>query len=121
MLYTLITHDCVAFQNNNSIIKFASDTIVIGLTKRGDKTAYRKEVDDLVAWYQDNLSLNVKKTKEMIIDPRRRKEQHLTLYISRMEVERVSSFRFLGVHITEDLTWSHNTTELVKILIINLI
>lgn len=30
-LYTLFTHDCVTYQNNTSIIKFADDTTVIGL------------------------------------------------------------------------------------------
>jgi len=29
-------------------------------------------------------------------------------------VERVSSFRFLRVHITEDLTWTHHTNTITK-------
>ncbi len=36
------------------------------------------------------------------------------LLISKDCVERVSDFCFLGVHITEDLTWGANTAELVK-------
>ncbi|KAF7661286.1 hypothetical protein LDENG_00265940 [Lucifuga dentata] len=36
------------------------------------------------------------------------------LFISGECVERVSDFRFLGVHIEEDLTWSANTIALVK-------
>ena len=31
-----------------------------------------------------------------------------------MAVERVSSFKFLGTHISEDLSWSTNTSSLVK-------
>ena len=49
MLYTLFTHDCVASQNNTSIIKFADDTTVMGLITAGDEAAYRREVADLVA------------------------------------------------------------------------
>ena len=36
------------------------------------------------------------------------------LHISGAEVERVSSFKFLGVHITENLSWSLNSSSLVK-------
>ncbi|KAI3366907.1 hypothetical protein L3Q82_009551 [Scortum barcoo] len=32
----------------------------------------------------------------------------------RTMVERVSSFRFLGVHISEDLTWTHHTDFITK-------
>ena len=34
--------------------------------------------------------------------------------ISRNCVERVAAFKFLGITIKEDLTWSANTTALVK-------
>ena len=115
LLYTLFTHDCVASQSNTCIIKFADDTTVMGLITAGDETAYRKEVADLVAWCQDNnLSLNAEKTKEMIVDPRKRVELHTPLYIGEAEVERVKTFKFLGVHISEDLTWSHNTHHTIK-------
>ncbi|KAI4898937.1 hypothetical protein NFI96_007064 [Prochilodus magdalenae] len=73
LLYTLFTYDCVASQSNTSIIKFADDTTVIGLITGGDETAYRREVAELVDWCDyNNLSLNTDKTKEMIVDPRRR-------------------------------------------------
>ncbi|XP_054650702.1 uncharacterized protein LOC129191401 [Dunckerocampus dactyliophorus] len=55
------------------------------------------------------------KTKEMIIDPRtREKEPHRPLFIGETEVERVKTFKFLGTHISEDLTWSHNTQQILK-------
>ncbi|XP_054623143.1 rab effector MyRIP isoform X2 [Dunckerocampus dactyliophorus] len=54
-------------------------------------------------------------TKEMIIDPRtREKEPHKPLFIDETEVERVKTFKFLGTHISEDLTWSHNTQQVIK-------
>lgn len=39
---------------------------------------------------------------------------HTELWIDRENVDRVSSFKFLGVHISEDLTWSLNTSHLIK-------
>ncbi len=35
--------------------------------------------------------------------------EHTPITIDKTPVERVSSFKFLGVHITEDLTWSAHT------------
>lgn len=62
-LYTLFTHDCVDYQNNTSIIKFADDTTVIGLITGGDRSAYRREVADLVKCQDNNLPLNVNKNQ----------------------------------------------------------
>lgn len=52
----------------------------------------------LVTWSTEkNLTLNVKKIKEIIVDP---KEDPSTLTIKGEEVERVSCFKFLGTYIT---------------------
>ena len=59
--------------DSNTIIKFANGTTVVGLITNNDKTAYMEEVRDLAVWCQDNnLSLNVIKTKEMIVDYKKR-------------------------------------------------
>src|SRR4029434_4273392 len=73
-----------------------------------DESAYREEVDTLTTRCQDNnLTLNISKTKEMIVDFRRRQEvKHAPLHINGSEVEKFSCFRFLGVNISNDLTWS---------------
>ena len=48
-------------------------TTVVGLI-HNNETAYREEVKDLVMWCQDNnLSLNVIKTKELIVDYRKKR------------------------------------------------
>ncbi|XP_061844152.2 uncharacterized protein [Nerophis lumbriciformis] len=62
----------------------------------------------------NNLKLNQLKTQEVILDSRRRKTTIQPLYIDGGCVERVSSLRFLGVHLEEDLSWRTNTTAIVK-------
>ncbi len=116
LLFTLLTHDCTAKFSSNHIIKFADDTTVVGLISNNDETHYREEVAQLAEWCgANNLSLNVEKTKEVVMDFRRRNStDHPPLTIDSSTVERVSSTKFLGVHITEDLTWTTNTMSLSK-------
>jgi hypothetical protein len=59
-----------------------------------------EKVRYLTVWCQDNnLSLNVIKTKEVIVDYRKK---------------RTESFKFLGVHITNKLTWFKHTKAVLK-------
>ncbi len=115
-LYSLFTHDCLPMYGSNSIIKFADDTTVIGLISDTDESDYRAEVEHLAAWCADNnLLLNTSKTKELIVDFRKEKsETHDPIHFNGMPVERVSSFKFLGTHISEDLSWKINTSCLIK-------
>jgi hypothetical protein len=39
LLYSLFTHDCVAAHDSDTIIKFADDTMVVGLLIDNDDTA----------------------------------------------------------------------------------
>ncbi len=115
LLFTLLTHDCTAKFSSNHIIKFADDTSVVGLISNNDETHYREEVAQLAEWCgANNLSLNVEKTKEVVMDFRRNSVDHPPLTIDTSTVERVSSTKFLGVHITEDLTWTSNTKSISK-------
>ncbi|XP_053083447.1 uncharacterized protein LOC128316964 [Pangasianodon hypophthalmus] len=54
------------------------------------------------------------KTKEIVIDFRRGPPLHPPLTINGAPVFRVNSSKFLGVHISEDLSWVTNTTSLAK-------
>ncbi len=117
LLYSLYTHNCMSSHSSTSIIKFADDTVALGLISNNDETAYLDEVEKLTSWCQDNrFSLNVSKTKELIVDFRKRQQRLYTpLKISGTPVERVSSFKYLGVNISEDLTWTtHIQTQVNK-------
>jgi hypothetical protein len=90
-------------------------TRVVGLVADNDETAYSEEVRDLAVWCQDdNLSLNVIKTKEMIVEYRKRRTEHTRILIDGAVVEQVESFKFLGVHITTNLSLSKHTKTVVK-------
>ncbi|KAI2646120.1 hypothetical protein H4Q32_023831 [Labeo rohita] len=116
LLYSLYTYDCVATTNSTTIVKFADDTIVVGLISNNDETAYMEEIRNLESWCQkNNLLLNVSKAKELIVDFSTKQERNYqTPVINESPVERVDSFRYLGVHITRDLSWSCHINTVVK-------
>ena len=115
LLYNIYTHDCIASSSQTSIIKFADDTVVVGLISNNNDQAYLKQVKDITQWCQlNNLALNVTKTKEMVVDYRKQQGNYTPLYISEQPVERVESFKYLGVHINNDFTWTVNIQSIIK-------
>ncbi|KAK1793608.1 hypothetical protein P4O66_011991 [Electrophorus voltai] len=106
LLYSLYTYDCTATSSSTIIVKFADDTVVMGLISGNDERAYLEEIKHLENWCQENnLLLNVSKRKELIMDCSKKQEQHYQpVRISGTMVERVDSFRNLGVHISQDLS-----------------
>lgn len=75
ILFTLYTNDCRSTHQNNKIMKFSDDTIILSLlTVDTCPSVYFKEVASFHSWCEDNhLILNPVKTKELIFDPK-----HLT-------------------------------------------
>jgi len=57
------TYDCATTQNN-TIIKYADDTTVLGLLKGGNETDYRELFDKILAYGKDNdRILNIDKKR----------------------------------------------------------
>ncbi|KAI4877002.1 hypothetical protein NFI96_004733 [Prochilodus magdalenae] len=104
-----------ATHSSNTIIMFADDTTIISNITQDDEGLYREEVKLLTEWCAaNNLFLNASKTKELITDFRKGERTDTPLTIGGTFVERVSSFKFLGVHLAEDVTWTLNMSHLVR-------
>ena len=109
LLYSLYTSHCSPAHPQNTIGQCAD------LITGGNEEAYRDEVLRLGEWCaSNNLARNITKTKELILDFRWNRADPSPLYINVECVERVESFKYLGVHLSADLSWSLNTTALVK-------
>ncbi len=114
-LYSLYMHNCVAMHRSNVIIKFTDDTTVVGLITDDNESAYKVEVHTLTNWcHNNNLFLNISKTKELVVDFRRRTSERPPIIIDWTPVERVSSININSVNITEDLTWTIHTRSVVR-------
>lgn len=89
--------------------RFANNKTVIGLITDSEETANRRAVNNLTQWCQEN-NINVDMTKKMTSGG---VGQGWTPFsINRSAV--VSSFKFISVHITEDLTWDEQTGHMVE-------
>nr|XP_013770382.1 PREDICTED: uncharacterized protein LOC102198487 [Pundamilia nyererei] len=76
---------------SNLFIEFAADTAVVGHISN-DEAYYRTEVKHLAKWFSNNnLSLNVEKTKEIITDCRRTHTLHTPLTINGVAVEGIQN------------------------------
>eukprot|EP00061_Rhincodon_typus_P002848 g18640.t1 len=87
-MYSLYTYKCVAKFQTNALCKFADDTTIVGRISNGDESKYRREIEGMVTWCnENNPSLNISKTKELIIDFGKKGGEHAPININGTEVE----------------------------------
>lgn len=103
LLYSLYTYDCTPSYTSNSIIKFADDTTVEGLILGEDESVYWDELQKLTLWCSEiSLTLNTKKTKELILDFKKCRAVHSPIFINGDSVE------------IDNLSWLINIMAAVK-------
>ncbi len=67
LLYSLYTHDCVSSHSSTSIVKFADDTVVLGLISNNDETAYLGEVTQCISvWYSNATNQDCKALQRVV-------------------------------------------------------
>ena len=101
------------FQN---LIKdfYADDTALVGLLSSGKEHQYLDAVAQFVRQCdKDDLSLNVQKTKEMIVDMRKC-SAHTLVTIKSEQVETVKQYKYLGITVQSDLKWDQHIQCQVK-------
>jgi hypothetical protein len=62
---------------------------------------------------ENNISLNVNKMKELIVDLRKQPRGYTAIHIDGTSVEKVESFKFLSIHISNNLKWSTHTDSVL--------
>ena len=117
LLFILYTNHLTSQTKNCHIIKYADDTAIVGLISNNNEDEYFKEIQDCKSWCDNNnLLLNAKKTKELIIDFRKKRQlTQADVTIDNNKVDKVESFKYLGTTIDNKLTWSeHNNSNMSK-------
>ena len=108
LLFIIYTNDCKAEGQGVSILKYADDTVILGLVKNEDEIVYRQNIQMFERWCDTNfLFLNSSKTKEIVFDFRRsRKTPIEPLSIKGSEIEMVTNYKYLDTVVDDKLTWS---------------
>ena len=116
VLFILYTNSFQGTQTGCRILKYADDTVVIGMVTNSDETDYRTEIGSVVQWCEENhLVLNATKTKEMVFDFRQRPSCVFPVNIRNANVELVCSYKYLGIVIDDKLRWDENTDRLQRL------
>ena len=79
-------------------------TAIVGCVSEGDEQEYRGAITDFVDWCEDNhLHYNASKTKEMVVDFRRKAPRTARVNIQGLGIEIVGEYKYLGVHLSNKL------------------
>ena len=108
-LFTLYTNDCISNSPSVHILKYADDTVIVGLIETENELDYRATISMFENWCRENyLLLNSKKTKEIVFDFRQKKAFEpidRPVYFNDDTIENVDSYRYLGTEIDNKLSW----------------
>ena len=111
VLFSLYTNNLRGSDSASMAVKFEDDTALVDTSNC--PAHFEEEAEKLHQWCEEHyLQLNVKKTKELLISPRRKDDDldpvpQLTL--GGELVERVSSYKYLGTTIDSGLTFNDST------------
>ena len=112
VLFTLYTNDCTG-TDTSLLIKYSDDSAILDLSN--SPSTYLSVVENFSNWCKNNfLELNVKKTKELVVDFRKSDDTIPDLIIEGEKVERVDSYKYLGTVIDKDLNFNANTSAIYK-------
>jgi hypothetical protein len=103
LLFVLYTNDLCWNAPNVSLIKYADDTVVIGLIENDNATEYVDCIKLVNSWCKDNyLDLNINKTKEIIWDFRKNKtEKDSIVFYNFKELQVINTWDFYWMKISD--------------------
>jgi len=94
--------------------KFVDDTTMTETLSKSEVSSMQTFVDELVQQATEaGMIVNGRKTKEMLIGPIH-KDLPQSVTLSGTPVERVTTFKLLGVHVANDLKWAHHVDAITS-------
>ena len=116
LLFTIyIQHIPVPAETSYHILKYAHDIVYIELLNGGQQSTLSETASDMAAWCAENeLVLNVSKTKELCFSNLRFSPVCSGIVIDGVAIERVESFKYLGTILHCKLSFQQNTEAVVR-------
>ena len=94
--------------------KYVDDITISEVITSGASSVLQSDLDTISSWAKhDNMNLNPKKCKEMIICPLKIPPDITPLNINGCDLKKVSSHKVLGIILSDNLKWNDNIREVV--------
>ena len=115
VLFVLYTNNMTWNSGNTIVVKYADDTMIVGLVKNDDDSDYFKCIDFVSNWCKENyLDINVSKTKEVVYDYRKTEVDRSPVVIDGKDVDAVEEYKYLGLVMDNSLTFSGHVEQQIK-------
>ena len=115
ILFLVMINDLELKSPHTSHWKYVDDLTLSESLSIRDQSTLQSDLDEIQQWAEQNdMRLNVKKCKEMVISFLRQSPNIVSLHINGNPLSIVSSFKVLGVTFNDHLKWNDNVNILVK-------
>lgn len=115
--YLLYVHSLKYAGLKSRYFMFADDTVLVLSAEdaRDLEVTMNMDLDLYYRWLCHNkLSLNVDKTVCMLIKQKNKPSHSINIVINKMKLKEVTNYKYLGLTITNSLTWSEHTESVIK-------
>ena len=123
LLFLIYINDIYSIVRNSKISMFADDTVVYISRSYLDNaiTLLQQDLDRVYTWCNSNkLTINCKKTKYCLFGMRssikKSNLQDIYLSLSNQILERVCSYKYLGLILDEHLTYNKHVKEINRLI-----
>ena len=125
LLFSIYINDLVNTSRKFKFIMYADDTTIYfnleDFSLENRENEITNELNWVTIWLRENkLTLNADKTKCMIYHTWQKHITNTTFTMNGKQIERVKSFKFLGIILDENLTWRNHidmvTNKLSKVI-----
>lgn len=117
LLFNIYINDITKQNFEGDIRLYADDTCIFYFSKNIDHLIHsmQRDLSKLELWLKDNkLSLNIGKTKYIIMTSRQKSIPSTTLYFNAQKIEKVNNIKYLGLVIDSNLNWNAHIQYVIK-------
>ena len=119
LLFVMFINDLPHALTEAKVALYADDTAIFYSSNNIEnvQSVLSREIESVATWLSDNqLTLNLSKPKTMTFGSRQKIAKNGTLDIdfSGKKLENVKTFKYLGVHMDENLTWEEHVNVVCK-------
>ena len=112
LLFLVFINDIFSVQlsEGSSLLVYADDILLFkSLSSPSDLAVFQNDVDLISTWISSNyLTANVEKSKCMLISRSRSHRLNFVIFLNGRQLEKVKHFKYLGLWISDDLSWTYH-------------